>query len=68
MSLIEIHTYKATQLYVHLQILDFLKKNDDVQQFVTMSNGGGGGIREVDMMMFHKRARILLLKVHIGLL
>lgn len=66
MSLIEIHTYKATQLYVHLQILDLKKKNDDVQQFVTMSNGGG--VREVDMMMFHKRARILLLKVHIGLL
>lgn len=54
---------------MHLQSLDFLKKNDDVQQFVTMSNGeGGGGVREVDMMMFHKRARILLLKVHIGLL
>lgn len=27
---------------MHLQILDFLKKNDDVQQFVTMSNWGGG--------------------------
>lgn len=46
----------------------FKKKNDDVQQFVTMSNGERGGVREVDMMMFHKRARILLLKVHIGLL
>lgn len=45
----------------------FKKKNNDVQQFVTMGKGGGG-VREVDMMMFHKRARILLLKVHIGLL
>lgn len=33
-----------------------------------MSNGEGGGVREVDMMMFHKRVRILLLKVYIGLL